>query len=227
MFADQVKHIISHFTLRKPIKSNIMVMYHSVDKQNKDKRYVINKDAFEEHLDFFCHLRSKDASIFISFDDGLLDNYLVAKQSLDKFKLKGVFFIPTNFIDNEGFMTTKMLKELKCEGHIIGGHGHNHINYLNSRRETVFTDMKLCLDTLRKKFLIKQPWLSYPYGAHNKKIDDICREIGFKKIFSSKFGSYEDVEALRVLPRIEVWNSDTPTTLKRKIIGKYDWLNKN
>ena len=64
-------------------------------------------------------------------------------------------------------MTTEMLKELKDEGHIIGGHGHSHINYLNSSRETVFTDMRLCLNIL-KKILIKQPWLSYPYGARNK-----------------------------------------------------------
>ena len=118
-----------------------------------------------------------------------------------------------------------MIEDLKLDGHRIGGHGHNHINYLTSDRDVINKDLHLCFDFLRKNIKEKNPWFSYPFGARNLRTDRLCRDIGFEFLFSSSFGAFSELTKSMTLPRIEVWNSDGVKTLKRKICGKYNWLN--
>jgi Predicted xylanase/chitin deacetylase len=185
----------------------------------------LSSKSFKNQLQSLAN-QAKAGKVLISFDDGLEDNYTVAKSILDEFDLKATFFVSTGLIGENGYMSFDMIEELKSDGHRIGGHGHKHINYLVSNRDEIMKDLNLCFDYLSKELKEKNPWFSYPFGGRNPYTDKICRDLGFKILFSSSLGSFAELNELSVIPRIEVWNSDTIMTLKRKIQGKYNWLNK-
>ena len=201
-----------------------MLMYHSIKETEYNSRYQLSKKKFEYQLSYLLD-RERKYKLLISFDDGLKDNYTIAKNSLEKFGLKATFFISTGLVGEPNYMTKEMIEELDRQGHRIAGHGHLHLNYLNQDDENILKDLTACYQYLQENFNCKNLWFSYPYGARNKKIDEMCAGVGFKTIFSSSFGTFGDIADKRVLPRIEVWNSDTVIYLERKIEGKYDWLN--
>ena len=142
-----------------------------------------------------------------------------------KFGLKATFFVSTGLIDEPGYMTKQMIKDLHRQGHRIAGHGHMHLNYLDQDEVDILKDLTACYEFLKENFNSKDFWFSYPYGARNKKIDEMCAGVGFKTIFSSNFGTFCGFVRGGALPRIEVWNSDSENSLERKIEGQYNWLN--
>ena len=156
----------------------------------------------------------------------LVDNFEIALPLLEKFDLKATFFISTELIGNSGYMSKKMINELISRGHIIGGHGHSHLNYFNENKDEIFNDLKKCFSILQKDYGINDPWLSFPYGFYNNEIVELCRQVGFSKLFGSRFGSFHMLSDKEVIPRIEIWNSDGVLSIYRKINGKYNWLNR-
>ncbi len=224
MSRDQLKHLISLFSFRKIKQKKVMLMYHSIQEKDNNSRYVLSRERFEVQLQSVLS-EAKAGKILITFDDGLEDNFTIAKPILDDFGLKATFFVSTGLIGKQGYMSLKMIEDLKLDGHRIGGHGHNHVNYLTSDRDEINKDLHLCFDFLSKKVYEKNPWFSYPFGARDLNTDQQCRDIGFEFLFSSSLGGFSNLTKAITLPRIEVWNSDGVKTLKRKIDGKYNWLN--
>ncbi len=90
--------------------------------------------------------------IALTFDDGRSDNYLLAKQIMDKYQLKGTVYITTGFVDGtwEGKdilksptrpLTIDEIKELDASGWEIGLHGDKH--------KTQVDDMRTALNKLQ------------------------------------------------------------------------------
>lgn len=90
--------------------------------------------------------------IAITFDDGRSDNYLIAKEIMDKYNLIGTVYITTGFIDGTWkeksilkspvrALNVDEIKKLENSGWEIGLHGDKH--------KTQVKDMKVALEKLK------------------------------------------------------------------------------
>src|SRR5206468_11653311 len=69
--------------------------------------------------------------IMISFDDSHVEQYSFAREEMNKYRFKGVYFIMTVSLDRPGYMSKEQVKQLADEGNIIGSHTWNHSNVKN------------------------------------------------------------------------------------------------
>ena len=130
----------------------------------------------------------KGISILITFDDGFKSAYL-ASHIMDKYNVKGVFFVPTEFIDCENReqekqfiindlllteedltdqmkpMSWENVKEMHRKGHSIGAHTLSH-----ARVSTIKDDDKLKYELYNSKIILenilehKICCFAYPFG---------------------------------------------------------------
>jgi len=113
--------------------------------------------------------------ITITFDDALLNTYMMAFPIMEKYGFKGVIFVPTGLLtgavktvrlDNERYMNLNHLKELHHCGWEIGSHSVTHRNFLTLNEYEV--RQELCeskRDLLNQGFEVIS--FAYPYGHRN------------------------------------------------------------
>lgn len=145
-------------------KKNILriLVYHHIEKKYfsrfENQLKILSKDwkfitpsQFEDHVNKKKILKGRN--LLITFDDGFKSNFFVEKKILEKFDIKAIFFVPSDFIKlnshsktqkfiNENIldhirpknfeklksMTVKDLKVLLKKGHTIGCHTKTHAN---------------------------------------------------------------------------------------------------
>ena len=92
--------------------------------------YKLNNMKFEEQVaairDYLDKNNLPSESVEFTFDDGGYTFLTEAAPILEKYGFKGVFFVTTSFIDQDGFLTSAQVKELSTRGHVVGSHSHWH-----------------------------------------------------------------------------------------------------
>jgi len=153
-------------------------------------------------------------SVSLTFDDGYSSNYQASK-ILDKFDIKGTFFIKTSKIGNKGYLSKEQIKEINNNKHEIGSHTVNHLNLttLNDKKlKKELIESKKTLERLTKSRIES---ISIPGGVYNKKILREClRHYNFVRT--------SDVEIVDYLQ----YNNIYPSIPLQKRFQKY-YLSKN
>ena len=177
------------------------MVYHDVEKKNFDKlyyqlKYLKRSWKFITPKDFENHIidkkKCKGKNLLITFDDGFKSNYFVAQKILNKLNIKGIFFVPSDFIqfkskrkalnyakknildnlsqnkDNDIYnISIKDLKSLKNAGHVIGCHSKSHANLgLIQSTKKLKIEILQSAKTLEKILNIKIKHFAFTYGSY-------------------------------------------------------------
>lgn len=105
----------------------------------------------------------KEKSVLLTFDDGYKSILEKIIPILDKLKVKALFFMCTDYIGKENYLTWEGIKKIKDKGHKIGLHGKSHINYGNAKLEKIKTDFLISEEELKKHDIITASF-AYPFG---------------------------------------------------------------
>lgn len=200
------------------------LMYHDIyDVSNKESGinidsnypYKIKKKAFEEQIKALseyveAHGLNKEY-IRLSFDDGGVSFYNIIMPILEKYGFKGYFFIATNFIGQEGFLTEQMIKEMYTRGHVIGGHSHTHRQRMHTLPlDDLENDWKKCIETLYRITGEQVRIVSLPNGFESKSIYKTLCSLGVKDVYTSEpFENPQKKDNLNVFGRYGIRNSMT------------------
>lgn len=126
------------------------------------------------------------SDIILTFDDGG-SSFLWIARELSKRGLVGHFFISTGYIGTEGFCTVEDLIEIDSLGHVIGNHSHTHPKRIsslpNDKLRKEWNDSTAFLQNLLGKEVVEA---SIPGGYYSIESVNILRELGYKKIYTSK-----------------------------------------
>ena len=109
--------------------------------------------------------KSNNKNILLTFDDGGITSYTKIFPLLEKYGIKGHFFIVGNKIGKKGFVDANQLREIRSYGHIIGTHSFSHpdnitllssmdiknewkngVKAIEQRLGDIFTDFELITD---------------------------------------------------------------------------------
>ena len=88
--------------------------------------YKLDLDLFRKHLDAIRQVASEAVEVRLTFDDGGSSSHGSIARELELRGLRGVFFVPTDYIGRPGFLSTNEIADLHGRGHQIGSHGCSH-----------------------------------------------------------------------------------------------------
>jgi peptidoglycan/xylan/chitin deacetylase (PgdA/CDA1 family) len=118
-----------------------------------------------------------EKAVMLTFDDGHADHYTNAYRILEKYSMKGVFFIISGKPDNDwNYADWSQIKEMADSGHEIASHTINHPDLSNMSIDMVRQELEVSKSTIEEK--IGKPVISfcYPAGKYNSTVLSIVEE---------------------------------------------------
>lgn len=174
--------------------NRIALMYHDVYVQTPEESglssdmYKISADIFEKQIIRISELeKSAPGSIVLTFDDGGSSFYNPISQILDKYDLKGYFFIATKYIGTTGFLTREQIADIDKRGHYIGSHSYSHPENITSlSKEAINEEWARSINDLEEIVGHKVQLASIPNGYQSKIVLDAAKKANITDIFTSK-----------------------------------------
>lgn len=180
-----------------------VLVYHSVrpiydDMTMEVKQFTVTPPIFEKQLQYLIEsgyravsledliLASEnkkvlpDKPIVITFDDGWENQYIYAFPLLSKYGLTATFFVFTNAIGHERYLTWEQVQILSDAGMIIGSHSKSH-PYLN----LIFDNEKLIEELADSKSILENKikkevnTFAYPFGVMTPEIASLLKNYGY------------------------------------------------
>lgn len=177
----------------------IHLMYHDVFESNikesgflrkRDYPYKISAHSFEEQIQAiatFCRDKGicQDDVVF-TFDDGGKSFYNVVAPILERYGYQGMFFISTQYIDTDTFLSKQEIIALHKRGHIIGSHAHSHKHLYSLTDEQVVNEWKNSIDILSDILGERIRYASIPNGDVSKRVLNAISLQGVQYVYTSE-----------------------------------------
>lgn len=190
-----------------------ILMYHALEsrehvagsKDSGEQLYVVKVEDFEKQLSFLQRegfqtvllkdLISKyslpDKTVVLTFDDGHISNYTLALPLLLKYRFCAEFFITTEWVGNDRYLSENQIQELYYSGMGIGSHGVSHA-YLNGLDDTFLerelTESKNSVEMIIGKTVDS---ISAPGGRISRRVWEFAKNVGYSVLCTSKIGLAE------------------------------------
>lgn len=121
--------------------------------------------------------------VSISFDDAWKTQYTKALPLLEKYGIKGTFYITTQYFNTTkytGFMTKAQVKDLYTRGHEIGGHTVTHRDLTTLGATALKNELVNSKNVLETVIGAKINSIAYPFGSYNQKVIDATKVAGYE-----------------------------------------------
>ncbi len=183
-FADELTVLVYH-----NIPANEILSFERQLSFLNEKFNIVAPDIFE-HPERYDNIKKN--KILVTFDDGFVSQYRVAKTVLEPLNIKALFFVPTGFIDQPDAnqarryasinffgnkvtpseikaemlpMTWNNISTLVASGHTIGAHTINHCRLTQVENiERLRAEVIDCGDRLQKILDVSITHFAAPYG---------------------------------------------------------------
>ncbi len=177
--------------------------------------------------DFAAHLAQgsvlPEKPVIISFDDGYRDNYTNAFPALAERNMTAMFFVVTDFIDEErpAYFSWDMLREMRAGGMHIESHGRNHVTLKGQNADYLVWQALGSMETIEYELGKRPRFISYPAGEYDQSTIDIFNSAGYWAGLTTVQGATHDSNNLFELRRVRVRGTTTPDELSRLLA--LDW----
>jgi len=142
---------------------------------------TILPDQLYNYLNTGAELPAKP--VMLTFDDTDLEQYTVAKEEMDKYGFKGVYFIMTVSLNRPNYMSRDQVKDLSDKGHVIGSHTWDHHNVKQYKGDDWKTQIEKPTQQLTSITGEKVNYFAYPFGLWNKEAIPELKKRGFVAAF--------------------------------------------
>ncbi len=126
--------------------------------------------------------------IIITFDDGDVSNYLTAFPELAKRGMKAEFYITSDWINTEGYMSEQQLLAMHKAGMSIQAHGKTHAYMSDLDNATLITELKESKVRISEIINENVHTIALPGGRGLKQVQPIFEQLGYQFIATSILG---------------------------------------
>jgi peptidoglycan/xylan/chitin deacetylase (PgdA/CDA1 family) len=170
-------------------------------------------------------------ALLLTFDDAYADLLEAGCPILAERSLPGVVFAVagqiggTNEWDHKirakplGLLDADGLRAVAAQGIEVGSHTISHQALTKVPGSELEGEIAGAVDRLEQAGLPRPRVFSYPYGEWSPSIAAVARAAGYEASFTVEPGVVVDGADPHSLPRIEVFASDTPRRLRRKLLS--------
>jgi peptidoglycan/xylan/chitin deacetylase (PgdA/CDA1 family) len=169
-------------------------------------RTITQRELFEALM---CGRRLGPRPIMITFDDGYRDNFFKASPVLARLGMRATAYVVSGRISGRdpSFLTWPLLKALERRGIEIGSHTVAHHDMTSLSDAQMLADLKTSRRTLERKLGHRVPWLAYPFGAYDERVESLARRAGYLLAVTTRHGAVHSARQPFALPRLRVLDS--------------------
>ena len=126
--------------------------------------------------------------VALSFDDGYVSDYDIVLPLLQAHDANATFFITSNFVGREGYLSWAQVKRLHEAGMEIGSHSLSHPYSTTISQEELMIEMQQSKFQIEQKIGAEVRSFAYPYGDYSQRTHQTAIAAGYKYICTSKPG---------------------------------------
>ena len=180
--------------------------------------HAILPDQLYAYLTTGAPLPSKP--VMLTFDDTDLDQFTVARPTLEKYGFKGVYFIMTVSLGRPRYMSKAQVKQLSDEGNVIGSHTWDHHNVKKYQGQDWVTQIEKPTKTLEEITGKKVNYFAYPFGLWNPEAIPELKSRGMDAAFilAEKRDQQDPLFTIRRIIASGYW---TPRTLHNNMVQSF------
>jgi peptidoglycan/xylan/chitin deacetylase (PgdA/CDA1 family) len=226
-----------------------VLMYHSINRNDKESKLVVKPESFRRHMEFLkgndYNVISLDAlagllksgrpmppkAVCITFDDGYEDNYLYAYPVLKELDLPATIFVYTDAIGKPGYLTIDQMREMVSNSKVRIG-SHTKIHYWLGKTEKGKQNLAKAREeiTSSKKALEDMTggpvtFLAYPGGGFTKETRQLVIDAGYGGAVATNPGKNYPKNDIYALKRNRIARTaDNLFVLWIEASGYYTWI---
>jgi len=119
--------------------------------------------------------------VFLTFDGGATDaGFDSIVDSLRRYGVRCTFFLTGKFAEKYPQKCHRLL----AEGHEIANHSMNHPNMKNFSKDKIAAEIEAAEQAFVRVFGRRgAPFFRFPFGAQNKKVEQIVEELGYHPVY--------------------------------------------
>jgi len=212
-----------------------VLYYHSIPPDQRAK-FAQQLDVLLRYAKPICvadrvELESGMRYVGVTFDDGFANFVEVALPELARRNIPSTVFVVADALGKafgpnghaERVMSIHQLQQLPNLV-TIGSHTSTHpflpsLNESDARRELVQSRKKI-EEILKSNTQV----FSFPFGGFDQKLVDLCRQVGYRRVFTTlPYLAFEDPDEF-VVGRVRVDPKDWSIEFRLKLAGAYRWL---
>lgn len=231
----EVGFVASEYLTRidKPINQDFSVpilMYHHIGPMPEDneemKSITVTTERFGEQMKWLsdnqirtitfadAHVELKGSSgiampsVILTFDDGYKDNVENGLPVLQKYQLKGVFFIITGFVGQDGYMDWNDIRKLKEAGMEIGSHTVTHTALIGlTDDQSLRNELVHSKRALKDQLGVDAISFCYPFGEYDNRVLQFIKEAGYVFARTTRNGKWTVSDNWFSLPSKKVFDT--------------------
>jgi len=172
-----------------------------------------------------------EKSFLLTFDDGFLGVHEHAAPVLSAIRWPAAVFLVSSLIgtrdiwcekDNPSgttypLMDATQIRELQDQGFSFGSHTRSHAELPALDDAALFQELSGSRSDLENLLGKRVEYLAYPFGRHDDRVMNAAMSAGYTCAFSTRSGFNRQNAPRFRLNRIDVFGTDTPRALLRKI----------
>ncbi|AOR23994.2 polysaccharide deacetylase family protein [Clostridium taeniosporum] len=153
----------------------IIVIFISIESKKNVNAISVNLD---EHPIYSVDTEEKAISLTFDINWAEKDNLKSILQILDKYNVKGTFFIMGGWV-NHSSDNVKKLKEINEGGHEIGNHSYKHPDFIKINETKLEEELKKTDEIIENNIGKKPKLFRFPSGSYNKQAVQRVKTLGY------------------------------------------------
>lgn len=163
--------------------------------------------------------------VCLTFDDGYSSDWEIVFPRLVEHGAGATFFIVTDWIGREGYLTRTQIREMSAAGMQIGSHSQSHANFLDLDTDTITSELAGSRQTLEDITGTEITTFSFPFGYETPALIEGVLRNGYRYCCTSRHGIA--TRHARVIPRNSINSSmsclDVHNTVTASISTRARW----
>ena len=165
-----------------------ILTYHEVEPEKSAYIYAVTSQQLDEQLKVVAVRNTREAhSTELTFDDGHISNYEIAKPALERHGLKAVFFVTVGGVGNAPqTMNWEQLRTLTNTGHSVQSHGWSHKFLIHCSPTELRDELRRSKAELEQRTGVPVFSISLPGGRWNDRVLGSAADAGYQRVYTSE-----------------------------------------
>lgn len=129
-----------------------------------------------------------DKPVFITFDDGYIDNYDCAYPIMKKYNMTGTIFLIMNLMEKPGYLTWNQVQTMSKDGFEFGSHTISHKPLTSFDAAQMNQELTQSKQIMEQKLGKPVTFIAYPEGKYNDLVKTQTKAAGYDLAFTVNTG---------------------------------------